>query len=171
MMINEFFSTKSSFMKIVIRINSLLSVIAVLVYCCSCTAQGILPTTWKPGTILTITYSGGMMPQSDTTLISADGSYHSTYFMQKDSIEKRNYHLTQADLDGLMKVLKENRFEQIRTKQRNGIVYDMGTTTITLSWEGKSHSVSIGATEEVMKSQSGRLSNITGFVYELLKKH
>ncbi len=170
-MIYKFLTPKSSFMKKVIKTNSLLSVFAVLVYCCSCSAQSTLPSTWKPGTVLTITNAGGMMPQSDTTRISVEESYHSTYFMQKDSVEKTSYHLSQSDLDALMKVLKENRFEQIRTKQRNGIVYDMGTTTITLNWEGKSHSVSIGATEEVLQSQSGRFSKITGFVYELLRKY
>ena len=157
-------------MKLLIKPNLLLIASAIIIYS-SCAAQSKLPSTWTAGTTLTISSSGGMLPESDYTLISTEASYAQHSYQQDEKRSAKTvYKFTQADLDGLMKVLKANSFDKIKTTKRTGIVYDMETTTITLSCGGHEYSVSIGATEEVTAGDEKRFSKVDTYIYQLMEK-
>lgn len=133
----------------------------------SCFSQSSLPDTWQPGMKLTMTYGGGMRYYSSITVIQEEGSYEKVIDEGKETVTE--LHFTKAQLNELMRVLKANRFDKIKSDMRAGIVYDMGTSSTQLEWGNKIYGFSMGATQEIAAADQKKYQAITSYLYTFLQ--
>ncbi len=81
---------------------------------------------------LRLNYSvdGGMLYYSESIFISKDSCYYN--INDGGAISRVNFNLTNAELDKLYMVFKENNFDEIDSYEQK--VYDRGGKNISLSW-------------------------------------
>jgi hypothetical protein len=129
-------------------------------------SQSKLPDTWPADMELKITYGGGMRYYSSETVIRLDGGY---ILINEEGVEKKTaLHFTQQELDKLLKVLKTNKFDLIRSEPRMGIVYDMGTTSTLLTWGNRVSGVSIGASTFLPDKYTKQFQAVDAYIDSLL---
>ncbi|MCX6317323.1 MAG: hypothetical protein NTW29_08530 [Bacteroidetes bacterium] len=130
--------------------------------------QNPWPDSWPAGMELRLTYGGGMRYYSSETVIRADSSYS---LVNDGGREIRTaLHFSQAQLDQLLSTLKDRGFYAMQSKPRPGIVYDMGTTSLRLSWNNKNWGVSIGASTELPDQYHAAYQAIRNHINELLAR-
>lgn len=134
----------------------------------SCASQSKLPDTWQPGMVLTITYSGGMRYYSSEIAIKETGSYRLINEEGKSTRDTLTF--TKKELDDLIRLLKNKRFDQIDSDMRPGIVYDMGTTSTILQWGDNTEGITISATQNILKKDQDNYDAIRIYIDKLLTK-
>ncbi len=138
----------------------------IFVSCINTSAQTGLPDTWPADMVLTITYGGGMRDFTSHLEIKQTGSFYET--KGEEGHTKKGLSFTQTQLDELLGLLRSNEFNRIRSDLRKGIVYDMGTTTITLTWGAQHLSVSTGSSTEIPEIYKEQYQVIDSYIDKLL---
>jgi hypothetical protein len=147
-------------------ITASLLLFSISIFFSSCFSQSSLPDTWQPGMKLTMSYGGGMRYYSSTTVIQEEGSYEE--INEEGKVTRTELHFTKAQLNELMKTLKANRFDKINSKMRDGIVYDMGTSSTQLTWDTHTYGYSVGATEEIPAKDQKQYETVSGYLSKFL---
>jgi hypothetical protein len=149
------------------KMKTILPVLLMITFVACTRAQPPLPAQWQPGMKLTMTSGGGKRYGTATTVISADSS------IKKYEGGHENYSftlpVTKTDLDSLALYLRQQQFHKIKTRPRNGVVYDMPTSTLTLVCGGRTFAVSTGAAQEVLPAYKENLSNVYNYLYRLIE--
>jgi len=133
-----------------------------------CSGQSKLPGNWLPGMELKISYGGGMRYYSSEIVIKETGSYRLINNEGKEKKEELIF--TKKELDDLAVFLRTTSFDQIRSQDRDGIIYDMGTTSINLRVGEKIYEVSVGATRAVHEADAADYSAIRQYITQLTDK-
>lgn len=131
-------------------------------------SQSKLPETWPADMVLKISYGGGMRYYSTETVIGLSGSYNLVNNEGKEL--KTELHFSQEQLNQLLQLLRKNKFDQLHSVQRPGIVYDMGTSTTLLTWAGGSAGVSIGASTMLPSKYNNQYTAVQSAIAELLRE-
>ncbi|MBL7730282.1 MAG: hypothetical protein JNM88_03825 [Chitinophagaceae bacterium] len=138
--------------------------ILLFILCISCTSHGQgLPRTWTDDMVLKASYGGGMLDYSAKLEIKKTGSFLET--RREGKPKRMELHFTQAQLDSLLTVLRENKFDQIET--RPTMIYDKGTTSYLLTWDKGSAGISDGATMAVEEKWRNQFYAIRAFIYSM----
>jgi len=126
-----------------------------------------LPARWEAGMSLAISTGGGMRDYRSETIISGAGI---TVISEGDDGRKTNqYEVTQEQLDKLLGLMRKYHFEKLTSQPRKGLVYDMPTTTIQLTWNNLVLGYSVGASMELPEKQKNNASQIDSFITQLLQ--
>jgi len=141
----------------------------IVISCINCTAQSNLPDTWQPDMVLKMTYGGGMRYYSYSIEIKETGSYR----LVNDGGKETKYDLsfTKQQLDQLIQFLKTQKFDKIKSVKRDDIVYDMGTTSIILSWGKNINGASVGATETLPKADQEIFNAVRIYIEQFVGKN
>ena len=115
---------------------------------------------------LRITYGGGMRDYRSETVIRMQNSFTKVVDEGKETVQALPF--TVSALDSLAAVLHTQVFDRVRSQRRNGIVYDMGTTTIQLVWPGGQTSVSVGASQEIAGGDQKQYQAVNEAIRKLL---
>ena len=109
--------------------------------------------------------SGGMMYYSESMYLSSDSC---TYEVNDGGVKSKIYfNLSAADLDGLYKIFKDNKFDRIKTYEQE--VFDRGGESIYLSWaDGKYASVFNGGMTFINDNWQTEWSNCLGSLMNVL---
>ena len=115
---------------------------------------------------LRISYGGGMRDYRSETVIRMHNSFTKVVNEGKETVQALSF--TSSALDDLAAVLRAQEFDQVRSQLRNGIVYDMGTTTLQLVWPGGQSSVSVGASQEISPGGQRQYQAVNEAIRKLL---
>ncbi len=96
---------------------------------------------------------GGMNPEWNTTFISMDSCY--VISSREQLTNKYYFKLTQAELNKLLADLMRNRIDKLGTEEAKDIIYDKGTTSITITLDRKIVTLGDGATERITEARKG----------------
>lgn len=108
---------------------------------------------WSSEMEITTYNGGGMMPESKTVIIKDSlGTY--IHWLQPKS-DTLSFTLSKKELDDLLKEINVSRFRTIISAETGAVAYDKPTTSVIFKWNGKSHKVSVGATEAIKGDASG----------------
>lgn len=154
-------------MKLIQRnwLGSLL-VLCLLISCFNTYSQSKLPDAWPADMVLKVTYGGGMRDYTSTIEIRMNGSYIN--IKSEDGNTNTALNFTQKELDELLRFLKANRFDRIKSAMRPDIVYDMGTTSTTLTWGEQVFGMSVGASTEIVAGYEKQYEAIRIYIDKLL---
>lgn len=94
-----------------------------------------LPDTRPDDIVFSYSQSGGMLYYSENIFISKDSCYYK--INDGGAVSQVNFKLTNAEIDKLYMVFKENDFDEIDTYEEK--VYDRGGESISLSWKPGKH--------------------------------
>ena len=136
--------------------------------CVNSFSQSKLPDSWPANMELKITYGGGMRYYSSTLEIKKTGSY--ILINEEGKETKTELAFSQKKLDELVKFLKANQFDKIKSVMRPGIVYDMGTTSTTLTWGEQVFGMSTGSSQEIPAKYQKQYSIIDNYIDTMVEK-
>jgi hypothetical protein len=139
-----------------------------ILFASGCSGQSKLPGNWQPGMELKLTYGGGMRYYSSEIVIKETGSYRLVNDAGKEKKDELTF--SQKELDELAVFLRTKSFDQIRSHERDGIIYDMGTTSITLHVGNKIYEVSVGATRAIPETDAEAYSAIRQYITQMTDK-
>lgn len=98
--------------------------------------------------------NGGMSPAYTSIVLTKEQSVYENEDTQRNKT-KITFSVTTEELKELYELIKEIRFENIKTKKPSHIVYDAGSEGISATYSGFSSSVSSGA-NSIFKSDKDR---------------
>lgn len=108
---------------------------------------------WSSEMEITTYNGGGMRPESKTVIIKDSlGTYIHWLQPKRDTLA---FTLSKKELDDLLKEINAVRFRTIISAATGTVAYDKPTTSVIFKWGGKTHEVSVGATEGIQGDASG----------------
>lgn len=142
--------------------NNIIFLMLLMVYFISCqsklkTDDGTIElsglTNW-PDSLELETYSGGgMVYEWNRLFISKDSC---VFINSERGVDNRYYFiLSQQELDQLLKDVIVNNIEKLGVKKTDGIIYDKGTTALTITLGRKSITIGDGASETITEFRKG----------------
>ncbi|MBL7700670.1 MAG: hypothetical protein JNM14_00350 [Ferruginibacter sp.] len=105
--------------------------IVLLIAGCNLSAQQNLPQVRPADFKLTYHFDGGMSYHFEDIIISKDSCVYR--LNERGHIITRKFFISEAGLDSLYTILKQNRFTEIEYRNE-GMVYDRGGKSIEVSW-------------------------------------
>lgn len=131
--------------------------------------QQSLPGSWPADMTLTIEYGGGMRQFNSTLFISAGTSYE--YSNDEGQERKISYTLSQQELDSLLHYLNKKHFAMLYKGAKPTMIYDMGTTSMTLKWGNQISMISTSATLMLEGKYKENFDDIMSYVYSMIAGH
>lgn len=122
---------------IFLRSISIFTVVAVLIGCKSPGPE--LPVKRPADFNVKCHLDGGMSDYSvDITIVEDSCFYHKR---QEGKVNDKRMSLSGKELEEIYAVFKKNKFDEIKYKTEEGIVYDRGGISITVGWSNKTITV------------------------------
>lgn len=121
--------------------------------------------TWPDSLALETYEGGGMVNASNSVYISKDSCY--TVDHSEDVTNRYTFKLNERELDKLFKIILDNNIEQLSTKQTNDIIYDKGTTSITITLGKKKVNIADDASEQITEMRKGDFMKIYNLLQSL----
>lgn len=126
-------------MKLKMKYLSIKIIITAFVFsgflCAKSTDKSPLPDSRPDDIVFSYSLNGGMLYYSENIFISKDSCYYK--INDGGAVSRVNFKLTNAEIDKLYMVFKENDFDEIDTYEEK--VYDRGGESISLSWKPGKH--------------------------------
>jgi len=118
---------------------------------------------WPDSLVLETYAGGGMAWEWNKVYLSKDSSF---YINSKQGTDNRyDFTLTQQELDQVLKEAIQNNIERLGVKKTDDVIYDKGTTSLTISLGKKRATIADGATEAISELHEGDFLK----VYNLLR--
>ncbi len=149
------------------RINQGMVLLSLFFSGISCTgrSQAALPAAWARDMQLNIYHGGGMVPESFRVTISDTACAYIHWHQPKT--DTFTFSLSPAELNNLLTEMNNRHFTVTVSGATKNIVYDRPTTSIEMNWAGQTHTVSIGATEEIKKGDPADFNRLWGFIIDI----
>lgn len=115
-------------------------------------------------------FDGGMVYHFEDLTLSAD----SCLYIVNEGGKKREkrFSLTPKEMEALYSILRDNRFDRIRSKTESG-VYDRGGESIRIEWDKGRRQVGVSNAQMtfVEKAWIKEWNAVLTYVLDLIKKH
>ena len=122
---------------------------------------------WPDSLILETYEGGGMVNESNSVYISKDSCF---MIEQRENVTSRyTGKLNTGELDSLFRKIIENNIEQLGTKKNDGVIYDKGTTSLTIQLGTKQVNIADGAREEISELRQGDFFTIYRSINDIVK--
>jgi len=128
----------------------LLILALVIISADACQSQSL--PSWSSDMQIKIYNGGGMVPESQTVIISESSAMYIHWRMPKT--DTFYFKLSKIELDSLVKQINDTKFQTMTSGNSGGIAYDMPTTSVELTKDKKIHEVAVGATTEIKNGDS-----------------
>lgn len=122
---------------------------------------------WPDSLILETYEGGGMVNESNSVYISKDSCFRVD--QREDVTYRYTCKLSEGELDSLFRKIIENNIERLGTKKNDGVVYDKGTTSLTIQLGKKQVNIADGATEEITELRQGDFFTIYRSINDIVK--
>jgi hypothetical protein len=123
---------------------------------------------WTKDMELSTYNGGGMVPESKTVIIKDSTCTYVHWRMPKT--DTLVFTLSKQELDDLLKEINTIHFRDIISGETGSIAYDKPTTSVTFKWNGKTHEVSVGATEGIKKGDASGFYKLYNYILSLAEK-
>ena len=142
----------------------LVTVIAIIGLSCQSKSQ----EKWTKDMELSTYEGGGMVPESKKVIIN--DSICTYIHWQMPKTDTLYFSLSKQQLDELAKEINTIHFRDIMSGETGSIAYDKPTTSINFKWSGKTHEVSVGATEGIIKGNAAGFFKLYNDILLLAEK-
>lgn len=112
---------------------------------------------------LHFTSDGGMLPLSEQLQLSERESYYDYFY---SGVHVRiHFDMDVATLDGLYQTVRDNRFDQIESREE--LVYDRGGESVAIQFDSEFYQVSNAGVRFVKSAWTAEWGNVLAAIYQL----
>lgn len=137
-----------------------------------CRAQSQLPREMPEKITVYLNESGGMMRSYKKITIDDGVLEFEEVKGNRQNPQKWSANISREDLSKLYKTFVENKFDAIKNDKREGIVYDAGSQSISISLNKlKSFGVTYGKNSPLSGKNLERYQAVRKAIYDLIEKN